>query len=521
MRQSDARKLYDRALAAARDDNVTGDEALRVLGLLVDLSEDLKEEEGIKCALQWCTRLQKEHWSEKQTALLHYYSSNAWEVFRVVTRPRDSLSDWEQPELEQSILHLRLAERFAERAKIEIQRRCQILTNLGNALSQYGRIVEAVWSWDRALEKDSNFGMARGNRGYELALYAALVHDSGHKAVLLAEAHHELRLALSLPLEGHAKQGFERLLKRIEKEAPARWLKRRAASLGGSVGRLKTERHYRKWCLTNRLFVNDLNDVGPFPVAAADVLMLPGLVVRIGEAPHFQGFFNQLKQEFVTARFLYYEGITTKKPHFSDRWVKLTNTLDYPAHSLSAEKVKLAFRSAYSLLDKIAFFLNRYLRIDLPDRAVSFRSLWYEGSGSVKRLRSQVHRKHNYPLRALFSLSKDLYETRAGFEDSTEPEARVIAELRNHLEHKYLKLHVIGGRTRPGEDDLSRAEPRDDLSRAEFESKALWLLRTARAALIYLSLAVHVEERERAKARAKKERIPPIWLPPLEDRWKI
>ena len=78
-----------------------------------------------------------------------------------------------------------------------------------------------------------------------------------------------------------------------------------------------------------------MNDLGPFPIAAHDVLCLPSIVVGIGEGPYYVGFYNQMKQEFTSARYLYYEAITTEKIHFSDKGVLLMNTLDYPSYSLS------------------------------------------------------------------------------------------------------------------------------------------------------------------------------------------
>ncbi len=73
-----------------------------------------------------------------------------------------------------------------------------------------------------------------------------------------------------------------------------------------------------------------------------------------------QGFFNQMKQEYASARWLLYEGLQEDRVHFSDHDVRLCNTLDYSCHSLTVEKTKIAFRMAYSLFDKIAFFLNGY-----------------------------------------------------------------------------------------------------------------------------------------------------------------
>ena len=84
-----------------------------------------------------------------------------------------------------------------------------------------------------------------------------------------------------------------------------------------------------------------------------------------------------MKQEFASARWLLFEGTTYDAPHFSEKDTKLHDTLDDPRYSLSIEKTKLAFRSAYSLLDKIAFFLNDYLKLGVPLGAVSFRSIWF------------------------------------------------------------------------------------------------------------------------------------------------
>ena len=63
------------------------------------------------------------------------------------------------------------------------------------------------------------------------------------------------------------------------------------------------------------------------------------------------------------------------------------NTLDYPSYSLAVERMKAAFRMAYSLFDKIAYFLNEYLRLGIPERNVSFRTLWYEDQQKKKGLK--------------------------------------------------------------------------------------------------------------------------------------
>ena len=121
----------------------------------------------------------------------------------------------------------------------------------------------------------------------------------------------------------------------------------RAMDLDGyEIGAAEEERAYRLWCLDNTLFLNPLNDLGPHRIAARDILHLPPFVTPIDEPPALLGLFNRLKQEFVTARWLNYDGTRSEGVHFADRSVSLYNTLDYPTYSIAIEKVKAAYRLA-------------------------------------------------------------------------------------------------------------------------------------------------------------------------------
>lgn len=179
---------------------------------------------------------------------------------------------------------------------------------------------------------------------------------------------------------------------------------------------------------------------------------------------------------------------------------------------------------AYSLLDKIGYFLNDYLGLKIPEHLVTFRSLWYEQRDRRKPLRGELGRRENWPLRGLFWLSKDLSEDEPGFRDALEPEVRDLAVIRNHLEHKHLKLHddLWPGRDEAGDKLMSFLV--DSLAysirRAEFAAKALRLLKMVRAALIYLSLAVWREESSRAEARPADKLIVDEPMDIWEDDWK-
>jgi hypothetical protein len=175
-------------------------------------------------------------------------------------------------------------------------------------------------------------------------------------------------------------------------------------------------------------------------------------------------------------------------------------------------------------LDKIAYFVNDYLALGIPDHRVSFRSLWYEQGDRRKLLRPDLRQRENWPLRGLFWLSKDLSEDAPGFREALEPDARDIALIRNHLEHKYLKLHdeLWCG---PGDADAKVLSFLTDslaksMYRSDFAAKTLRLMKAARAALIYLSLAVRREELSRESSRDPSKIIVPNPLDVWEDDWK-
>jgi ATP synthase F1 epsilon subunit len=179
--------------------------------------------------------------------------------------------------------------------------------------------------------------------------------------------------------------------------------------------------------LRERLFLNPLNDLGELLIAAHDPLSPVSIVMPLGKGPYLFSYFNSLKQEFVSARFLLYQGLRRHGRHFSDRGVKLSDTLDDSVRGLGMEKVKAAFRVAYSLLDKVAFFLNDYFTLRIRHQDVSFRDLWYEpkkkgaAKDATRVLRSQFVDAENLPLRGLFWISKDLMARHAPVMTTVKP----------------------------------------------------------------------------------------------------
>lgn len=509
---------------------LSNDKALDLIGQLIDDAFDKKSAADTALAFSLMETLEDSgQLTPEQFIVLCYFRANAWEN-RIYENAKTLSWEWDFPEVQNQILELRRAVGHKGFSDQPLVRRCQINTNLAGKLNSIGRFVEAIEYWDRAIEIEPRFAMAQGNKGRGLQFYAGALYDPGHAGVFLAVASNAFGAAAAKdaifdsPANEIYEKDFSDAKSQIEQEIDVAAALRILGGEEHSIGRSAVERGYRTWCLENRLFVSPLNDLGANRIAAQDVLTLPSITLPLSDTPPsglppvIIGFFNQLKQEFVSARFLFFEGIRASKPHFSDKGVLLYSTLDYSSYAFGAEKMRAAYRLAYSLFDKIAYFLNHYLAVGYPDERVNFRNVWYEHKGSdPKPLRAMFTHWPNWPLRGLYWLSKDLFDPE--FKAVTEPDAEALAEIRNHLEHKYLQLHESWA-WNVLDEKKTQNRFGYHIGRDEFAAKTLRVLKLARNALIYLSLAVHCEERLRHSGNPDKL-VGPLPLHRVEDGWKL
>ncbi|MBU9671640.1 hypothetical protein KTF24_28175 [Burkholderia multivorans] len=496
-------------------------DCLHIIGAAVDKAADDDDATLNARALAWCEELDARPLSGEHAVMLDYFRSNALAFAGARRRSEeDSAWEWDQEELQKQIFFLRRATRYPAYEQADIQLQCQILTNLANTLNLCGRFVEASAVWAEALGKNPRFWMARGNRGSSLMDYARSHNDGPHGPIFMWFAHCELSQMLK-DLDEEPTLGDQRLhshfaskIDHIESYYNLEAINEEF-SLDTSKNNLDVSDGYRRWCLFSGLYLNTLNDIGPIKLAAHDDLDLPSMVTKLSKAPVVVGFFNQLKQEFVSARWLYFEAVNSDEVHDSDLGVHLYNTLDYPAYGLAVEKLKISFRMAYSILDKIAYFLNRYLELGIAEFDVSFRGIWKEKKSL--NVRPEFSKSKNWPLRGLYWLSKDLFEPE--FSDVTDPDAQGLNKLRNHLEHKYVKVHSFAI-PETDNSDMWFDDFAYSLTVDELERRSLRLLRLVRAALIYLILGMHTEERRRHSTLPPDALLGGFDLIPFEDERK-
>lgn len=485
-------------------------EALDYIGQLIDDSLNASFERGVTRALFLLGELEKRPITDKDAVLVEYFRANAYAARSHITNVRTSQS-WECTELQDEMLALSRAISHPGFAMQDKWRRSQILTNRANVLQLVGRSIDAISGWDDALRIVPQFAMAQGNRGAGLKYYAGTVVDYHQRVILALHAYDSLHSATAQdvvyervdpqPVIAH----FKTLADQIEGELNVEAARAMQRLDEGEAGRSKSERSYRQWCLDKRLFLCPLNELGPHLIAASDDLMLPGITEAVDERPEdyspppIIGFYSQMKQEYTSARYMLFEGLSSTKIHFSDRNVSLTDTLDYPIYSLASERVRTAFRIAYSLLDKIAFLVDRYWKLGKDPKHITFKNVWMVER--TNRLLSQLENSTNGPLRGLYWLSKELFDDQ--LKRTTAEDARELHAIRNALEHTYLR--VIDGWARPfmlGTPNAS--EFGISIGSDELEAKAIRIMQIARSALLYVSFAIAHEEREKRRVNPRQ-----------------
>jgi len=526
-------------------------EFLKRVSLLVDFSFDLKRMDGLDDAIEKLNSFLKQNLPDYERSIGHYFLANAYSCKKSLNiKVQDVIPKWENIDIEKEILNYRLSVKYLQlvtnvdksinkKTKDEIFhlniRQCQVFTNLGNLLDNVGRFIEAIECRNNALSINPDFGMALANKGMSYMWYARYLYDSGHRAIFLHTAYHLLESSLKCQLEYGADSSIQKSILYIQQHVSKEYLNEKIDLSSFSIGDSDEEIQYRKWCLQNCLFLNPLNDLGPYPVAAGDILHIPCIITKFQEGPNCQILYNLLKQEFVTARYSYYKGISGKKVHFSDKDVFLYDTEDNPVYSKNSEEIKNSFRICYSILDKIAFFLNYYFKLGINENNVYFKKIWYikqkknkntprNSSERTLILNPYFTQKNNLPLLGLYWISKDLFENDIGFTDALEPDAKEWHKIRNQLEHKFLKLELSEGNKYDFSNYLLGEVDKNltySIEIHDFERKSLKLLKTVRAALIYLVLAMQYEEFERRKKRERNVISVPISLQKFPDELKI
>jgi len=504
---------YDEALRLTRQLQSQGNHYLIsyiVGGLLIDIGNALRKEEIVLDGVNLLERDLKVISSNKRyAASVHYNLANGYSTlfnFQKLNNPfavcfRDT-------ELDKARRHYEKAIQIGSKDALLLS---SIWVNLGNCYDDLGRVIDALECYEEALKWQQDYGMALGNKGVGLYSYARVAGE--HQGTFLIEAYQLIKKALELGVSIEAVPRFEGYAKLIwDNFVGDKQLLENPPQYPGYEIRAqsKMERFLIEFCLRNKLYLNPCNYCQRCDSAIGDTALIKKMVVPIGthseqigieddQYLRLSAYLNQIKQDYVTARFLLvlsrYRGLNLD---FVDKRVRIINTMDYSLHSIYAELVKSSFKGFYDILDKIAFFINDYLKLNILDKKISFHNVWYKDpQNKSKGIRERILNTNNHSLNALFDLHKD-FSVR---------EDKDLAEIRNSLTHRFTKVHMF-------QADKNNATLTED----KLVERTLELARVTRTAILYLLHFVYLEENKKEKEHSGY--IPTIIATELPDNLK-
>ena len=355
----------------------------------------------------------------------------------------------------------------------------QILVNIGNTLDQMGRSLEAIEYYNKVLNRNNKFGMALGNKGITLKHYSRIVREKW--PIYYSESYFLLKKALKCDdVYNDARVKFENHIKEIEKNANINKLEE--ISNNRENVEIETDSEFEEFliqfCLENNLYLNLCNLCQSCKKAIGDNIAIKKMIVEtddegkpgIEDDPFLKvsSFLNEIKQNYVTARFLLIQSRYPKSNlDFVDKNVKIIDTLDYKVQNVYVQLLKFAFKNMYDILDKIAIFINEYLNLGKNQRYISFSNIWKENV----EINSKIKETKNYNLNALYQINKELGDGRF----------KELRNIRNAVTHRFMDVNIFRGKKM---DEKLLVE------------KTIEMSQLVKRAIIYLISFVDVEERK-------------------------
>lgn len=400
--------------------------------------------------------------------------------------------------------------------------KAMILTNTGNAFGKIGRFIEAIECYEQAILCVPIFAMAlhhRGNSLFKLANWLALNPeiDADPTAIYFlyveAKNNYDRAFQQGAVWETHPdnidilrKEYYEHILPHIHQTGALEAIKGCKLHSDDFFKGSAEKVAYKKWLLKEHLHLDPINLTFTHDIGGYDYLSLPPYFYRQGEQlPEFFNWFRLLKQEYIAARYFLFQSIELKdQVHFADENIDLfpLNEADLQisdtieklyknnfSFNFETALMKSSFTKAYGIFDKIAEFIFAFWQLEdeniKGNKTISISNVWYNNLDAKQGVNTKLINEKNCFLKGLHHLSYDI----VGKEIPREyilPEFKKLQEIRNKLEHSGIMITE--------NKDAIASQRLMTISREEFIKNNLSLLRLTRNALLYLNLAVTLDQ---------------------------
>ena len=467
-------------------------------GFLIDIGVGLKSEKIIKDGITAAELALEKAKDGKVQAYLHYCLANGYTDLFELTERIATAVDRNIPQSEnlwKAKRHLMKATSVEDIGDTGLI--AQLLVNLGNCLDTLGRSIEAIETYDEAIDINKNFSMAIANKAKALRAFAEI--SDKYRAAIYVEVYQDIKSVIDNPdlveVGGQsAKQAFERELQYIESRFQDKSLLKKKLK----HQRYKTddlsdfEKFYLELCQKEKLFLNFHIHQDHCEAAIEDPIFIR-LITKVDDDDTFYKFakyLNQIKEDFAVARLLLVQSQYRQDDfnRISER-TSFVYALDYSQFNIYTGLLKSSFKEAFNILDKVAVFVNDYYQLGFREEDIYFNSIRGIGRGaSIWQdngvIRKEILNSENISLYALYDIYRDFQSG----------EHQRIQDIRNALTHRRLVIYDSGI------TDWDSKLDKHNIGYNTILIETIQLMKLVKAAIIYLVNFVNVEEGKKRKA---------------------
>ncbi|MBZ7204016.1 hypothetical protein FMK69_17040, partial [Klebsiella variicola] len=241
--------------------------------------------------------------------------------------------------------------------------------------------------------------------------------------------------------------------------------------------------HYQRFCIDNKLMLSDHSLYCNCYASSKD-----NITIATTEKGVFGDFIvpmemvlNRLKAEYSLARKMLFEYKIGSEFFDEDSEACYSELYNGEVLYENVEKLRIAFRSCFGVLDKIAVALCKLFDLK-PDRGhIYFHNFWQVHD---EKRKSKINKINNKGLLGLFSIAMDLNDKNG--------ELAFFRDWRNDLEHKLLVIHekdmlVYLYNSYGFFDEVKFIE------KEEFEQHLLQLMKIVKSAVILFVYTIRIE----------------------------
>jgi tetratricopeptide (TPR) repeat protein len=388
----------------------------------------------------------------------------------------------------------------------------RLKTNLANLLDDIGRPIEALLQYDAAISIDHDFGMALGNKALTMG---RLSFVSDYQTVDLIYTYQLYQQAFKnkssiVEIGGpNSLHDFEKDSKYIQslfiKSGDQKMLEQDLTHPDLNIeSESDIQRFYTRYCIEKDLYLNLHIHSNVTNASVGDHIGFHIITDMSDEYSHRQKHvsevafrLNEIKEAYISARLSLVQSqyVNDDFSNISEQTL-IVNNLDYSVSNIYVGYLKMSFKEAFSVLDKIAILLNYYLELGHKENnpRLSYHSVWFDELDKKKRINDKI-KLHQAKLFGLYSVFDEIKKSE-------------LDEIRNALTHRYLRVSRTMG-------SINGFTDYEDLV-----EKTEALLFKVKCSIIYLHLFINDVESKKNGVNDKKLLKMPINTGQWLDLWK-